>query len=100
MPLAGAETEDVSSVVKRHIPNSFAVQDVGSDLLICLPEFDGEGQSQRDKFSRLFQELETKMDQLGLDSYGVSDTTLEEVNTIRIISLLRRYCIHADSVFV
>ena len=31
------EADDLESVVKRFIPNSFTVQDVGSDLVICLP---------------------------------------------------------------
>ena len=69
----------IENVLKRHIPNSFTVQDVGSDLVICLPEFNAEGSPQRSNFPALFNELESSMEQLGLDSYGVSDTTLEEV---------------------
>jgi hypothetical protein len=52
---------------------------VGSDVVVCLPEFNEQGNSQRSNFPSLFQELESSMQQLGLDSYGVSDTTLEEV---------------------
>lgn len=79
MDVATRRVEDVVSMVKGHIPNSSVVQDVGTDLVICLPEFDADGVSQRDKFPQLFQNLETQAGQLGLDSYGVSDTTLEEV---------------------
>lgn len=72
-------TARIVSVVKEHIGNGKMVQDVGSDVVFCLPEFNEEGARQRDKFPALFDELDAKMDVLGLDSYGVSDTTLEEV---------------------
>lgn len=65
--------------MKRHIANGNMVQNVGSDVVFCLPEFDNGGLRQRDKFPLLFNELDSNMEQLGLDSYGVSDTTLEEV---------------------
>ena len=55
------------------------VQNVGSDVVFCLPEFDAAGLRQREKFPHLFDELDLNMEQLGVDSYGVSDTTLEEV---------------------
>ena len=76
--------EDIGTLVSRYIPNCSVVQDVGSDLVICLPEFDSAGQQQRDKFPQLFTELESNMINLGLDSYGVSDTTLEEVDLMII----------------
>ena len=71
--------ERVAEFLKRYIPNCFLVQNVGTDIVFCLPELDEQGSAQRDRFVTLFHELETKMPQLGLDSYGVSDTTLEEV---------------------
>ena len=69
----------IDSVLKRNIPNGFTVQNVGSDLVLCLPEFDEHGVSQRHRFALLFQELDSRMDELALETYGVSDTTLEEV---------------------
>ncbi len=72
----------MKTILSRHIPNHFVVQDVGTDLVICLPEFDSDGRPQRSKFPQLFEELETNMSQMNLDSYGVSDTTLEEVSKI------------------
>ena len=58
------------------------VQNVGSDVVFCLPEFDAAGLRQREKFPSLFDELDLNMEQLGVDSYGVSDTTLEEVSLV------------------
>lgn len=75
------EETAIQEVLKRNIPNGYTVQNVGSDLVLCLPEFDEHGASQRHKFVLLFEELDSKMAELGLDSYGVSDTTLEEVPT-------------------
>jgi len=69
----------IDSVLKRNIPNGFTVQNVGSDLVLCLPEFDEHGVSQRHRFALLFQELDSRMDELALETYGVSDTTLEEI---------------------
>lgn len=60
------------------------VENVGSDVVFCLPEFDGSGLRQRDKFPILFDDLDSNMEQLGVDSYGVSDTTLEEVVFIHV----------------
>ena len=76
-----AATERITRVVEEHIPNGKMVQDVGSDLVFCLPEFDEGGTRQREKFPALFDELDAKTNELGLDSYGVSDTTLEEVRS-------------------
>ena len=73
------DTEGIVNMVKRYIPNGNIVENVGSDIVFCLPEFDETGVRQRDKFPLLFDELDLKMEQLRVDSYGVSDTTLEEV---------------------
>lgn len=74
--------ERIVNVVKRHIQNGSVVENVGSDIVFCLPEFDDAGLRQRDKFPHLFDELDLNMEQLRVDSYGVSDTTLEEVLTL------------------
>lgn len=69
----------IHHLLDQHIPNHSFVEDVGSDLVVCLPEFNEEGLDQRSKFPALLEEIESKMDHYGLDSYGVSNTTLEEV---------------------
>lgn len=77
------DTERIVTMVKRHIPNASIVENVGSDIVFCLPEFDEAAVRQRDKFPHLFDELDVNMEQLRVDSYGVSDTTLEEVSSLR-----------------
>ena len=69
----------ITELLKRYVTNCFMVQNVGTDLVFCLPELNEHGTAQRDRFTSLFHDLESNMNQLGLDSYGVSDTTLEEV---------------------
>ncbi|XP_046463654.1 ATP-binding cassette sub-family A member 7-like isoform X2 [Daphnia pulex] len=73
------ETDKIVNVVKQHIPNVNIVENVGSDIVFCLPEVDEAGVHQRDKFPLLFDELDLKMEELRVDSYGINDTTLEEI---------------------
>ncbi|XP_059350163.1 phospholipid-transporting ATPase ABCA1-like [Daphnia carinata] len=73
------DVERIVNAVKRDIQNASVVENVGSDIVFCLPEFDNAGHRQRDKFPRLFDNLDLNMEQLQVDSYGVSDTTLEEI---------------------
>lgn len=68
------------------------MENVGSDIVFCLPEYDEGGQSQRPNFPQLFNELDSNLRTLDIDSYGVSDTTLEEVYKFNyIISKLTLY---------
>ncbi len=53
------------------------MEDAGSELTILLPVRQEEHHS--DKMTNLFRHLEQQQRQLGIDSYGISETTLEEV---------------------
>lgn len=79
LEIAENQTRQLVNLVNRFIPNGKMVHNVGSDVVFCLPEFNETGICQREKFSDLFRELDSNMESLGVDSYGVSDTTLEEV---------------------
>nr|XP_058904346.1 cholesterol transporter ABCA5 isoform X3 [Kogia breviceps] len=65
-------TESLSSLVKQHIPAATLLQQSDQQLVYSLPFKD------MDKFSGLFAALDTHSD-LGVISYGVSMTTLEDV---------------------
>lgn len=69
----------IKDILDRQVSNHYIVQDSGTDLVVCLPERDSEGSDQRHKFPLLFEELESKMDDAFLHTYGVSDTSLEDV---------------------
>ncbi|XP_053425645.1 cholesterol transporter ABCA5 isoform X3 [Nycticebus coucang] len=65
-------TESLSSLVKQHIPEATLLQQNDQQLVYSLPFKD------MDKFSGLFSALDTHSN-LGVISYGVSMTTLEDV---------------------
>ncbi|XP_051851181.1 cholesterol transporter ABCA5 [Antechinus flavipes] len=65
-------TESLSSLVKQHIRGANLLQQNDQQLVYSLPFKD------MDKFSGLFSDLETHSN-LGVISYGVSMTTLEDV---------------------
>ncbi|KAK2494391.1 hypothetical protein MC885_007675 [Smutsia gigantea] len=65
-------TESLSSLVKQHIPGATLLQQSDQQLVYSLPFKD------MDKFSGLFSALDTHSN-LGVISYGVSMTTLEDV---------------------
>ena len=78
--LKDSGSQSVEALVKRHVSNAAVVGNIGSDLVFCLPHLDNEGNHQRSKFALLFDELDTIIERLGFSSYGISDTTLEEVS--------------------
>nr|XP_055242243.1 cholesterol transporter ABCA5 isoform X2 [Gorilla gorilla gorilla] len=65
-------TESLSSLVKQHIPGATLLQQNDQQLVYSLPFKD------MDKFSGLFSALDSHSN-LGVISYGVSMTTLEDV---------------------
>ena len=65
----------VTSFIKSYLPTAQLVENIGSELTYVLPaEMAREG-----RFQDLFEELDKNLDKLHIGSYGVSDTTLEEV---------------------
>ena len=65
----------VTTFIQKFIPDAKLKENIGSELTYQLPD---------DKhtlgiFEDLFQEIDNNLNHLGLSSYGISDTTLEEV---------------------
>jgi ATP-binding cassette subfamily A (ABC1) protein 7 len=61
--------------VQRWVPGARLVEELPSELVLALPyegALDGS-------FAALFQELDGQLGTLRLTSYGISDTSLEEV---------------------
>ncbi|KAM9369070.1 LOW QUALITY PROTEIN: phospholipid-transporting ATPase ABCA7 [Phaethornis superciliosus] len=65
----------VLSLVRDLVPGSRLVEDIGHELLFILP-YSG---ARDGTFVRLFRKLEAGKDPLGISTYSISDTTLEEV---------------------
>ncbi|MEQ2200903.1 hypothetical protein XENOCAPTIV_004607, partial [Xenoophorus captivus] len=65
----------VSSLILRHVPAARLVEDLGHEITYVLPY----SAAKNGAFVKLFKDLDLKLHELGISSYGVSDTTLEEV---------------------
>lgn len=67
----------ISNMIFKHVPEARMVEDLGHELTYVLPY-----QSAKDgAFVELFHELDDRLTDLGISSYGISDTTLEEVRS-------------------
>lgn len=67
------DSNKVVNLIASHVPECNVLTDVGTELTVQLPF------SSSDKFQTLFEYIDVNIDTLGLQSYGISVTTLEEV---------------------
>lgn len=67
---------DLSRLVRRHVPEAEFLEVVGQELVYVLPYTGARDGS----FASLFKELDLEKSTLGVTSYGISDTSLEEVH--------------------
>lgn len=65
----------VGGLVRRHVPEAVFLESIGQEVTFVLPY----GAARDGTFALLFQDLDRAIANLGLTSYGISDTTLEEV---------------------
>ena len=68
----------LTKFIQRHIPTASLVEEIGSDIVFILPTKDSEENPMK-QFEVLFKELDKNLAQLNIATYGLSDTTLEEV---------------------
>ena len=74
-PFIGPDVAHISSLILGHVPAARLVEDLGHELTYVLPYSAAKGGA----FVPLFRDLDHRLADLGISSYGVSDTTLEEV---------------------
>ena len=65
----------ITAFIKKFIPKAALAENIGTELSYQLPLSSARNQ----QMSKLFSELELNLDKLYLSSYGLSDTSLEEV---------------------
>uniref|UniRef100_A0A663MFY2 P-type phospholipid transporter n=1 Tax=Athene cunicularia TaxID=194338 RepID=A0A663MFY2_ATHCN len=65
----------LAEVIHHHVPEAKLIESIGQELVYLLPNKHFKQRS----YASLFRELEETLDDLGLSSFGVSDTPLEEV---------------------
>jgi len=66
-------SKPIKELVQRHVPESKVLSDVSAEFALQLPL------ESTHKFQGLFDEVDKNLERLGISSYGVSVTTLEEV---------------------
>lgn len=67
------ESQPIIELILNHVPTSTVLSDVSAELGVQLP------MDQIKNFPDLFNEIDENKDRLGIESYGISITTLEEV---------------------
>uniref|UniRef100_A0A8P4GKY9 P-type phospholipid transporter n=1 Tax=Dicentrarchus labrax TaxID=13489 RepID=A0A8P4GKY9_DICLA len=81
VPFIHPDVSLVSGLILCHVPAARLVEDLGHELTYVLPY----SAAKDGAFVKLFKDLDLKLPDLGISSYGVSDTTLEEVTKFRDI---------------
>lgn len=69
------DLNQLTTLIHHHIPEAKLIENIGQELIYLLPNKDFKQSS----YASLFRELEETLDDLGLSSFGISDTPLEEV---------------------
>ncbi|KAM7026022.1 phospholipid-transporting ATPase ABCA7 [Acridotheres tristis] len=72
---SGMDVAQLSALIQKLVPGSRLVEDIGHEVLFVLP-YSG---AKDGAFGELFRELDAHLGELGVSSYGISDTTLEEI---------------------
>ena len=70
---SSCDSSKIEQLIKNLVPKAEQVTDVGAELSYILPS------SATSSFPELFDRLETERKALGIVSFGVSVTTMEEV---------------------
>ncbi|XP_066192370.1 phospholipid-transporting ATPase ABCA7 [Sylvia atricapilla] len=72
---SAVDVAQLSALIQKLVPGSRLVEDIGHEVLFVLP-YSG---ARDGAFGELFRELDAHLGELGVSSYGISDTTLEEI---------------------
>lgn len=67
--------ESITALVHHHVPQARLIEAIGQELTYLLPSRNFQPRA----YASLFRELEETLVDIGLSSFGVSDTSLEEV---------------------
>ncbi|XP_016065318.1 PREDICTED: retinal-specific ATP-binding cassette transporter [Miniopterus natalensis] len=69
------DVNELMEVVRHHVPEAKLVECIGQELIFLLPNKNFKQRA----YASLFRELEETLADLGLSSFGISDTPLEEI---------------------
>ncbi|CAH2311465.1 retinal-specific ATP-binding cassette transporter [Pelobates cultripes] len=65
----------LTELIQHHVPEAKLIESIGQELIYLLPGKDFKYRA----YASLFRELEETISDLGLSSFGISDTPLEEI---------------------
>lgn len=71
----------ISNLITKHVPEARLVEDIGHELTYVLPY----KAAKEGAFVELFHEIDDRLSDLGISSYGISETTLEEVSELKLL---------------
>uniref|UniRef100_A0AAZ3NUA3 ABC transporter domain-containing protein n=1 Tax=Oncorhynchus tshawytscha TaxID=74940 RepID=A0AAZ3NUA3_ONCTS len=87
---SGSDVDNITTLIHHHVPEAKLIEAIGQELTFLLPN---KGFKHR-AYASLFRELEETLGDMGLSSFGISDTSLEEVRMgVGEIGLGRRGCV-------
>ena len=81
-----AATYPATKFIQKYVPNARLLEQIGSEVIYVLPTDDPAVVK---KFEQLFAVLDRYMAKLKIKSYGLSDTTLEEVTDQTVLDLVK-----------
>uniref|UniRef100_A0A8C9R6I7 ATP binding cassette subfamily A member 4 n=1 Tax=Scleropages formosus TaxID=113540 RepID=A0A8C9R6I7_SCLFO len=67
--------ESITSLIHHHVPEARLIEMIGQEMIYLLPN---KGFKHR-AYASLFRELEETLSDMGLSSFGISETSLEEI---------------------
>ncbi|XP_053185826.1 retinal-specific phospholipid-transporting ATPase ABCA4-like isoform X2 [Scomber japonicus] len=69
------DIDNITTLIHHHVPEAKLIEMIGQELTYLLPN---KGFKHR-AYASLFRELEETLADMGLSSFGISDTSLEEI---------------------
>lgn len=78
-------------MIFKHVPTARLVEDMGHEIMYVLPYESAKA----GEFVELFHEIDDRLTDLGISSYGISDTTLEEVPLLNTPNISSFNAIHS-----
>uniref|UniRef100_A0A3Q3W540 P-type phospholipid transporter n=1 Tax=Mola mola TaxID=94237 RepID=A0A3Q3W540_MOLML len=74
-PHLTGDLESITALIQHHVPQARLIEAIGQELTYLLPSRNFQARA----YASLFRELEETLVDIGLSSFGVSDTSLEEI---------------------
>ncbi|CAG2169599.1 unnamed protein product [Oppiella nova] len=71
--------EAVDEILKRHLPDSRLQSEINTEVIYSLESEDTSKQTDKNVFPKLFDELESRKQEIGIQSFGITVITMEDV---------------------